>query len=247
MSVHNTTSGSAIVLLASAAMSSTGHAAIVSYELNTTLSSGINYGINMETGTVHLGELTGDDVYLLAGSSSFYVLHQTVGPASLLARYSGSSSPSNLAQGFTVGLPMWRHVGHRVGGELRRGFHRSILPERDQLCRGALRELRRCLPLWLPFAPTGSDDTAMHGEGHRIRGLRRRDHDRARTRGARAARSGRWHAPTPLTRTARSSLFDVEPSLGLRKPEEGNLHRPAPLERGEDAGVDRACRAGRHL
>lgn len=106
MSLHNTTSGSAIVLLASAAMSSTGHAAIVSYELNTTLSSGINYGINMETGAVHLGELTGDDVYLLAGSSSFYVLHQTVGPASLLARYSGSSSPSNLAQGFTVGLPM---------------------------------------------------------------------------------------------------------------------------------------------
>jgi hypothetical protein len=106
MSIRNTTNGTAIVLLATAAVTSAAQGAIVSYALNTTLSQGVNYGVNMETGTVHLGELTGDDLFLLAGSSSFYVLHQTVAPTSLLARYVGASTPSNMAPGFSLALSM---------------------------------------------------------------------------------------------------------------------------------------------
>lgn len=96
---------SGAVLSAVMALAGDAAAGIVSYSLNTTLSTGVNYGINMETGNVHLGDLAGDDAFLLAGSS-FYVLHQTVAPTSLIARISGTTTPANLPEGFAVGMTM---------------------------------------------------------------------------------------------------------------------------------------------
>lgn len=96
---------SGAALSAAMAFTATSEAGIVSYSLNTTLSTGLSYGINMETGNVHLGDLAGDDAFLLAGSSLF-VLQQTVGPTSLIARLTGTTTPSNLPVGFVVGATM---------------------------------------------------------------------------------------------------------------------------------------------
>lgn len=105
MSHPFTVTASCTVLLAAAGFAADAPAAIVSYSLNTTISSGVSWGINMETGNVHLGELTGDDVFLLAGSSLF-VFEQSVSPASLLARLTGTAAPSSLPLGFVIGATM---------------------------------------------------------------------------------------------------------------------------------------------
>lgn len=92
-------------VLSSLALPCAADAAVVSFAVSTSLSAGLNYGINMETGNVHLGDQAGDDVFLLAGSS-FFVIEQQSPPGSQLARLTGTSAPSSLPAGFVLGAAM---------------------------------------------------------------------------------------------------------------------------------------------